>query len=557
MALGGTLHDLEHLEDDVFDVVEMGDDGTEHSERFSVRSKKAFIFVILQHFAGRTAHSITHYVKSRIIDLVRTLSKRIVSKAIFHPLKFRRQVKKASKIARYLKYGFPLFGKLNRIRGLVTLAWKRQRQRHEAKKAKRARRLLWESKPREVREVDAAIMIQSAFRAQRARKTVKAMKIFKADKEYIAVAKIQHVLRRKLRERRAQLEAQRKELQRLEQLKGLTEKERLRIYQLRHEVLYETKVLLDRKMLMRPNTKFSVYWKLFFAICLLWELTGAALQPLLLDKAHKSPKHEDKPATVEELFAQAFVPTRVSDWPRCQIIDKEDEHGLLYHLTHKDGNGQHNQNDEDIKKDALPWYCSDPFYSSQESFRDFLALALIPKPVSEWSECTKDSTSPPRRFAFFRKKNRQDIIEAELHWYCENRYSRMHQLYRSLVDWFWSEFVVLVGLAYFLDVFITFFTGEFHPANGVLVPKPFFVRWILPGLVLQLAVNPYMKTVAGWTSDLFRSVLKLGPIRVYRWSATVFFPLLHFVWKHSMQPLWLCFVEFENKYNLIPDDALF
>ncbi|CAJ1953681.1 unnamed protein product [Cylindrotheca closterium] len=551
IAAGGTIHDLEQIENEVLDVVEMGDDGMKHHKQFSVRSKKAFIFVIIQHFAGRTTRSTVKHAKSKAIALVKKLSKQIFSKAIRNPRKFRRQVKKTLKVGRYLKYGFPLFGKFNRIRGLVVLAWKRQLQRYQAQKAKRARQLLWESKPRKVREVDAAIIIQSVFRARQARKAVKAMRILKADKEYLAISRIQHVLRRKLREQRARLEARQKELERLEQLmeeQTLSDKQKRRIYQLRHRVLKETNEFLNRKMLIRPNTKFSVYWKLFFAICLLWEFTGAALQPLVHkkpSKSHKSSKGDVEPTTVEELIARTFVPIRISDWPQCQNSTKDDS------------DKQQKKNGEQGDTGELRWYCKDPFFSTHKSARDALALALIPKPVSEWSECRPKPIPKKRRFPLFRRTHPREAVELDLEWYCGKPYSRLHQLYRNLVDWFWSEFVVLVGVAYFLDVFVTFFTGEFHPLSGVLLPKPFFARWILPGLVLQLAVNPYLKTVSGWTSFTLRHITKLGPVRVYRWNATVLLPLLFFVWRHSIQPMWLSLVEFENKHDLIPDDALF
>ncbi|KAL3943742.1 MAG: hypothetical protein SGBAC_002165 [Bacillariaceae sp.] len=484
MSAGETIYDFQQLENDRFDVVEMDEDGMEHHEQFSIRSKKAFIFAIAQHFAGRTTRSVMQYIKSKVFALVKKLTKRLFSKAIFNPLKFRRQVKKVLKILRYVKYGFPLIGKLNRIRGLVTLAWKRQRQHFQAQKAKRARQLLWESKPREVREIDAAIIIQSAFRARQARKAVKAMRILKAEKEYLAVCKIQHVLKRKLREGRARLEAKRKELERLEQLKEQTmsDKQKLRMYELRHDVLNETKVLLNRKMLMRPNTKFAIYWKLFFAICLLWELAGAALQPLLYDEKSKSRNGEVGPTTVEELIAHTFVPTRIADWPQCQIDSHDGEDDTT----------------------GLRWYCEDPISSTQESIRDVLALTLIPTPVSKWSECNPISIpTKKRRFTLFRRKKTPEATEVDLNWYCEQPYSTLHEHYRNLVNWFWSEVVVLVGVAYFMDVFVTFFTGEFHPVFGVLMPKPIFARWILPGLVLQLAVNPYMKAVSHWTRSTF------------------------------------------------------
>lgn len=112
---------------------------------------------------------------------------------------------------------------------------------------------------------------------------------------------------------------------------------------------------------------------------------------------------------------------------------------------------------------------------------------------------------------------------------------------------FWKAFSVGVGIAYFLDVFITFFTGEFHQESGVLIPKPFFQRWILPGLVLQLLVNPYMKAVSEWTLEVGSQLLDYGPIRVWRWVATVFFPLLYVMSMRIALPSWLKLVEYQNQ----------
>jgi hypothetical protein len=86
---------------------------------------------------------------------------------------------------------------------------------------------------------------------------------------------------------------------------------------------------------------------------------------------------------------------------------------------------------------------------------------------------------------------------------------------------FWKYFAVGRGVVYFLDVFITFFTGEFRPESGVLMPKPFIQRWVLPGLGLQLLVNPYMNAVSEWTFEVGFHLLDYGPIRVWRWIATV------------------------------------
>jgi len=70
----------------------------------------------------------------------------------------------------------------------------------------------------------------------------------------------------------------------------------------------------------------------------------------------------------------------------------------------------------------------------------------------------------------------------------------------------------------FLDVPVTFFTGEINEKNGLLIPKPFFSRWILPGLLLQLLVNPKMKEVSSITVYFIKLTHQFGPDKVLRWN---------------------------------------
>jgi hypothetical protein len=76
----------------------------------------------------------------------------------------------------------------------------------------------------------------------------------------------------------------------------------------------------------------------------------------------------------------------------------------------------------------------------------------------------------------------------------------------------------LVSMVSFLDVFITFFTGELDERTGLLVPKPFFNRWIFPGVVLQLIVNPTMKDISAAVRKIIAFCHAVGPMRVFHVS---------------------------------------
>jgi hypothetical protein len=81
------------------------------------------------------------------------------------------------------------------------------------------------------------------------------------NRESVAMLKIQMILRKKLRERQACLQKKTKELRQLQSLekKELSDKQQLRMYDLRDELTTEANEVLNRKLLLRPNTSFSVY----------------------------------------------------------------------------------------------------------------------------------------------------------------------------------------------------------------------------------------------------------------------------------------------------------
>ncbi|KAL3810394.1 hypothetical protein ACHAXA_004170 [Cyclostephanos tholiformis] len=71
-----------------------------------------------------------------------------------------------------------------------------------------------------------------------------------------------------------------------------------------------------------------------------------------------------------------------------------------------------------------------------------------------------------------------------------------------------------VNAIVFLDVFVTFFTGELTPA-GTLVPKSTVSRWIFPGIGLQLVVNPTMAEISNWVKRGISSAMFVGPSLSY------------------------------------------
>lgn len=94
-----------------------------------------------------------------------------------------------------------------------------------------------------------------------------------------------------------------------------------------------------------------------------------------------------------------------------------------------------------------------------------------------------------------------------------------------------SKILLLVGSAMetfidvvsFLDIFFWFFTGDLDASTGLVVPKPFFGRCILPGTIAQVIDHPTLP-------DLLPSVMaklaslasKVGWSRLVLWAFALF-----------------------------------
>jgi hypothetical protein len=136
---------------------------------------------------------------------------------------------------------------------------------------------------------------------------------------------------------------------------------------------------------------------------------------------------------------------------------------------------------------------------------DLLAQFLIPQRWSKLSECIPHEQKVPKLkfwlwtkrlkqlITRFRNNNSKDVATV---WYCQPTYMRLQGWYVSIISFAINWFLEFLGAVCFLDVFITFFIGRLNEDTGSLEPAPFFQRWIIPGLMLQLLVNPRMDSVA-------------------------------------------------------------
>ncbi len=100
-------------------------------------------------------------------------------------------------------------------------------------------------------------------------------------------------------------------------------------------------------------------------------------------------------------------------------------------------------------------------------------------------------------------------------WLDTCRQSSPSSQFTLTIAW-WSE--VAIDLIGFLDIFVWFYTGELDP-TGLVVPKPFFYRCILPGTLTQVLDHPTVpQTIPNFLHYFWNASRAVGYSRVVRWG---------------------------------------
>jgi hypothetical protein len=344
-------------------------------------------------------------------------------------------------------------------------------------------------------------MIQRSFRRYQAEKKLIALKILQGNKEQLTAIRLQRFWRDRLNSARQRIQSKKQDLLALkrkqEEMKKSNEilsvNDRRRLYQLQEELGTEARELLNQKMLLRPNTRFAVTWKILFVICVIFEITQLAFAPML---AKYVDEETGKNLDIEKVMELKLVPTPFGQREECGAIPHQDRVGKRGH------------------------------------------------PAARWIKK-------------IRRKTKEDILLLEhlepKKWYCHEPFTTIQLGYIEIVKLWIHRLLVFVGFICFMDVFVTFFTGELDAENGNLVPKPFVARWLIPGIVLQLIVNPQMETVSQYVWKLLSYTNHTGFIRVYRWTAAFFFPLFSVTMHFFIDNIWRPLVKDNNRHSLAED----
>ena len=281
-------------------------------------------------------------------------------------------------------------------------------------------------------------------------------------------------------------------------------------------------------------------------------MSHTALRPWLL--IPKAKQVDGKKYRSQRVFlAEYLTPTKVAETEVCKDVFKKKPalQRLFFHSRHEDqptrqevldafvdeiidsdydvdGLGGYDYSNytnhaDDQKKEKIKWTCREPISTWRDGFRDLVALTLRPDPVSGWSECQPQEVSLVGKIMSPIRK----IKVKPLPWYCVKPYSTIQDAYRRTWNFVVDQILGIISVICFFDVFVKFFTGELDAVTGELKPKPFFRRWIIPGLLLQLLVNPAIYTFSNWFFAITDWVMVVGPVRVLRWCIAVVVPMVY------------------------------
>lgn len=303
------------------------------------------LFIIVLRFRAL----LLHFLQSQITSLKKVFATRlaphIVRYAIINPRLFKSKLATLLVFFRWIKYFVPLFQKFEKLFKTLSKIIKIRRQRRKAAKAKKSRKKMWNKHPFKKQREIAALRIQSQFRAKRARRDMKLRAIFQTGRDKRITRNIRKILQMRAARARANLAKKKIELLKVTSLATRNDSDNRRSKDLKLELGSIFKRKETQRMLLRPDTKFIIGWKVMFMTCIGVEMVQKAVE-------HKVQGRN---------FVEAmFVPTHIDDWTSCTIATVGSK-GLLgmFHSSNSSAT---------VGSSEFPWYCYAPYPTIQSTY---------------------------------------------------------------------------------------------------------------------------------------------------------------------------------------------
>jgi len=408
--------------------------------------------------------------------------------ALIHPVKAWNNAKYILSYMRWVKYIMPAISYTIRIRAKLRTMIRTYKQRGQRRIALRERRKQWKIMSEERRKIRATKQIQSTFRSYRARKFCLNMMAEHYNQEVVAAHTLQRAFRWMLEHKKVKEHKKQIELDELTKLERKRRKPGLgRKNCIAAMPLEEVERLLELRNKIDSFTHNGIDAHLLMrpdsGFQAVWATICFTLT-LLEVIAH---------------FSNAYMAKKAPDSASALTVSTKLQN-----------------------------------------------LLLPTAAVADLKECSCIRSRPKRRRLFRRLQAKKcDPIGSP--WYCHQTYSFLEFAYSTTLLFLIERITTIMGIVFFWDVPVLFFTGRYHPDTGALTSRPFIRRWITPGLAMQLISNPKMEPVAKVLKKTMKSSFEIGPIRVWRWIRTLLYPLIVLLLDLGERFLLIPLVEYANR----------
>lgn len=280
------------------------------------------------------------------------------------------------------------------------------------------------------------------------------------------------------------------------------ESDRRTLYRLHRELSEEASSWINQRLLMNPHSNFIKRWRMIFIFCALFEITMTTRTMLV--GGHNNNKQPPLPPEYHRSTINNYMrPSHVSLWKVCRPNKP--------------------------RKENLP--------------------VLLRRWVQQVTKRRKKNIRPSNATT----EQTTGVLSKMTPWYCQEPYPSIQDTVQTIVGFIVYHMMTLVSIVCIADMYVTFFTGRFDPTSGSLVVKNKLQRWIVPGILSQLLVNPKLEGIAILASQIMTIG---GPVRIWRWFVVIFFPVLHGLYELFEQRIWLPLVARHNQIDFELDDVV-
>eukprot|EP00555_Chaetoceros_dichaeta_P013314 CAMPEP_0198273596 /NCGR_PEP_ID=MMETSP1447-20131203/57363_1 /TAXON_ID=420782 /ORGANISM="Chaetoceros dichaeta, Strain CCMP1751" /LENGTH=582 /DNA_ID=CAMNT_0043967347 /DNA_START=1 /DNA_END=1746 /DNA_ORIENTATION=- len=283
----------------------IGDFSSSETERYCV------LVVILLQFKALSLLFLKHQIASLKKMFAKKIAPRIFRFAVLKPRLFKNRIASLLVLLRWVKYLIPLIQKSEKIIKTFIKIIKIRKQRYQAAKAHKLRRKLFCNYSPEKKAEVAAIRLQRRFRLKKAMKESELKRILLKKRERKMVAAIHSVLLARAVKAKVEVQRKKNELLDLTEKSSSGDRDRLRLEELQLELGNISKEKQLQNMLLRPDSKFLIGWKVMFMICIAIEMAHKAFPPKLAENM-------DEAMSLQLNLEGVFIPERIEDWASCR-----------------------------------------------------------------------------------------------------------------------------------------------------------------------------------------------------------------------------------------------